>query len=331
MVGEAMINMSLDGTAQVVLGCSPFLAGRQFADRRERYLNTFEGKPDAIWDVWTAFLESGGRALHLVDEDRLVTAFENLDLQGRQPEVWLTISGDAERWCQWASAHGGTYVFRHASQVDGGEDLAEFKSIAVAYGLRPGAATHSPGRTLCSRIDPTLDSDCAFLIPFNPVEFCMDVPPLELHAKLSGHPAVIAMMPLGSGRVSFLEGAGFAGIHFARLMIGTGDPRHAREIARLPEFLDVLRLSRTLQRTRTPHLDISESSAEVVLLRDHRGVRLSGATVALWHRLAEPCALRDLIKWASEESRMDPILVNPGVAAALLALIRLGAVEGHRS
>ena len=312
----------------IVLGCSPLVYARQFGVKSTTiYKNHFQGKPDAMAEVWTAFAEAGGKVIHLVDDDALCSAFESW--RGKWPflEVWLTIAGeDIEELCCWLASINGTRVFRHARQVDAGEDLSRFVAASLACGLKPGIATHSPGRTTTySRC--INDHPLAIMTPFNYRGDFMDIKPEDLYNRLINyHDNIAVMMTLAAGRIPLRNGAAFAALHFRTLIIGTGNPLHANELARIGPLLDVVRSGATFAHRKNPYVDISDSTYEVIFMLNHKGLRLSGAAAEIWHKLSSPHSIEDLLKWSTLKSCLPPYTLLPELAGCITALLDWGVI-----
>lgn len=312
----------------VVLGCSPFVAARQFGERCAGYEARFRGRPDRVRELWSAFVAAGGRAIHLVDDEELWRAYEEWPARGAV-EAWLTVAGDAvEAWCRRAADCGVNRVFRHATQVDGGERLDRFVGAARACGLAPGAATHRPGwATRAAGGPPPVDPALPLLVPFNPSGYAMDEAPRPLHARLASRPgAAVAMIPLAAGRTSFSNGVSFAALHFGVQIVGTGDVAHARALVETATRLPLLRAGRRFRRVANPSCDVSVGDDEVLLLRDHSGLRLGAAAARLFRRMEEPADLAELVMWAVRDGAPDAVAL-PSVAGVLLSLLGWAVVE----
>lgn len=318
----------------VVLGCSPFVASRQFAERRREYETRFSGHPEAVMQVWTAFAQAGGTTLHLVDDEELWRAFERWHPRWPHMAVWLTVaSADSARWCARLASRGGGRVFRHARAVDAGDDLRPFFEAAAAHGLKPGCVTHRPGHYLLSLENraPGASPNLPLLVPFNASGFCMDMAPDELHEHLRGRPGeTFAMMPLGAGRIPFADGIAFTALHFRSQVVGTGNPQHAKALAETVPLIVALREARAFRRRANPHVDVSESEGDVVFLVDHLGLRLRDAAARLWVRLSDPASLKELVGWAAEESGQNPARLLPPIAGCLLTLLRWRLIDAEQ-
>jgi hypothetical protein len=134
------------------------------------------------------------------------------------------------------------------------------------------------------------------------------------------------MMPLASGRVPFPDGVAFAALHFCSQIVGTGDIRHAQQLVRTAGHLKALRAGRRFHRSEARFCDVSEAPDEVVVLRDHDGLRLRGAALRVWSRLNDPVALDELVKSAIAQGA-TPDGALSSIGGLLLTLLRWQLVE----
>ena len=315
-----VIGTSIDPT--IVLGCSPFVAARQFGPKSEVYRKRFGQNPKAIADVWTAFVKAGGRALHLVDDEELCRAFEAWRPAWPSVEVWLTVaSDDVDERCRWLAFWKGTRVFRHARQVDGGENLVSFLEASETHGLKPGVVTHFPGRLTVP--GSLLDNlSLSLMTPFNATAEFMDIDPESLYARLRGRQELVAaMMTLAAGHIPWRTGASFAAMHFRTQVIGSGDPSHAASLARIGVVLDTVRSGSRFVRCGHSHVDVSDTGSEVVVMHDHRGLRISGAAAETWSYLSSPRTLEELVAWGMEMSCLPLYKVLPEMVGFLTILV----------
>lgn len=309
----------------IVLGCSPFVASKQFENRCYEYETRFQGHPEEIMKIWTAFAEAGGKAIHLVDDEAIWSAFEKWRVNWSNINVWLTIaSSNVSFWCERLASRGGGRVFRHARAVDAGEDLSSFIDIAHSYGLKPGAVTHQPGNFTKSFGDESSNyKHCIpLLVPFNALGLYMDIALDILHNRLKSRGGeVFAMMPLGAGRIPFADGIAFTALHFGSQIVGTGNPQHARTIAEIAPLAIALSEAVTFCRRNNSSVDVGESTDEVVFLNNHKCLRLRDAAARLWLKLSEPLTLIDLVEWAEKESGRDGSELLPSITGCLLTLM----------
>lgn len=309
----------------LILGCSPFVAARQFGDRSTDYRVRFKSG-EAIAEVWQAWADAGGRALHLVDDPFLLDAYARWNGRSVMDQVWLTVGQDVwEPIIDRAVELGITAVLRHARQVDSGEPLGAFLGAATRIGLLAGATTHAP-RNLFD-VPRNLPPEAPLLLPYNYAGLHMDASPEVLRELLTHRRPPMAMMTLGAGRLPFASGIGYAALLTPWILVGTGSALRAAALASWDEAIATLALPGH-RVARVPHdVDVSEGSDDVLFLRNHDALRLASGARALWRQLNEPRTLDELTAWVSAHSGWSIERARAEVAGTLLQLHRWRLVE----